>query len=136
MVLADEDVESVEDYDDGEEDDGEPRCVWLEVRAEHESVAINSLCLERLVELEVGDADRAPCEEGGNGGQVLEPCKDERWTTRGDGQVCEAGDEDREDDAPVWDTGLAAAEKEAWSLLVLCKGEKITGSGVEESVRR
>ena len=62
VVLANEDIETIEDDDHGEVPECEPRSVWLEARPKHESVAVNSLSLERLVELDVGDADRAPCE--------------------------------------------------------------------------
>lgn len=134
MVLANEDIESVEDDDHGEVEEGKPCSVWLETTLEDKSVAVNSLRLERLVELDVGDANRAPCEKGGDGDQVLEPTENSCRATRANRQVCQAGDGGCDGDAPVWDTGFAAAEEESWSLSVLCKGEEVTGSGVEEGV--
>lgn len=80
VMLANKDIKSVEDDDHSEVEEGEPRSVWLEVRPEHESVTVNSLSLERLMKLDVGNADRAPCEEGSDGGQVLEPAEDDGWT--------------------------------------------------------
>lgn len=76
MVLSNEDVESVEDDDDGEVREREPSGIWLELALEHERVAVHSLGLECLVELDVREADRAPGEERGDGGQVLEPAED------------------------------------------------------------
>lgn len=70
------DVEAVEEDDDGEEDEGEPGGVGLEGGLEDESVAVDALCLEGFVELDVGDADADPAEEGGDCGQVLEPGED------------------------------------------------------------
>ena len=104
------------------------------MRFKHESVAINSLSLERLVELDVGDTNRGPCEQGSNRGQVLEPAEDNRWAARADGEICEPGDRASDDDTVVWDTSLAAAEKEAWGLLILSKSEEVTRSSVQESV--
>lgn len=71
MVLASKYFKSVEDDDEGEIKESEPSGVWLEMALEDESVAVNTLCFERLIELDVGEADGTPCEERGDGGQVL-----------------------------------------------------------------
>jgi hypothetical protein len=136
VVLANKDIKAVEENDDGEVDEGEPGGVWLETTLEDKSVAINSLRLERLVEPYIGEADRAPCEKGGDGDQVLEPTEDCRRATGANGQVCQSGDGGCDGDAPVWDTGFAAVEEESWSLSVLSKSEEVAGSGVEEGVGR
>lgn len=88
VVLANKDVESVEENDHGEVEEGEPCSVWLEMTLEDKSVAVDPLRLERLMELDVGDADRAPCEEGGDCDQVLEPAEDGCRAARSDRQVC------------------------------------------------
>jgi hypothetical protein len=134
VMLSNKHVEAVEEDDHDEVDQGEPGSVWLEMTLEDKSVAVNPLGFEGLVELEIGNADRAPGEEGGNGSQVLEPCENNRWATRADGKEGKEGDRGGDQDTPVWDTGLAAAEKEAWSLFILGKSKEITGSGVQEGV--
>lgn len=78
-----EGVEAVEDDDDGEEGESAPGNVGLEGGSEHQGLAIDALGLEGLVELDVGDADRAPGEEAGDGGKVLEPF--ERFVGAGGG---------------------------------------------------
>lgn len=57
MVLTNEDVETIEHNDQGEVGESKPGSVWLEVALEYESVAVNSLCIERLVELDIRKAD-------------------------------------------------------------------------------
>lgn len=57
-----EDVEAVEQDDDGKEDEGEPGRVWLEGRSEDEGAAVDALGLERGVETNVGDGDGHPGE--------------------------------------------------------------------------
>ena len=69
-------VKTVEEGDGGEEDEREPGSVGLEWRPEDESVAVDTLGLEGGVKFDVGDADRHPGEETGDGGQVLEPGED------------------------------------------------------------
>ncbi len=136
VVFANKDIKAVEDDDDGKVYECKPSCEWLELAPENESIAVNSLSFERFVELQVRYADGAPCEEGCNGGQVLEPVEHNGWATRVDGQVCKPGNGSCNADAPVWNTGLATAEKEAWGLLILSKSEEISRSGVQERVRR
>ena len=82
MVLTNEDIEAVKDDDESEVGEGEPCSIWLELALEDESVTVYTLGIERLVELDVGYADRAPCEERGDSGQVLEPIEDYGWATR------------------------------------------------------
>ena len=136
VVLANEDIKSIEENDDGKVEEGKPCSVWLETTLEDKGVAVNSLRLERLVELNIGQADRAPCEKGGDGDQILEPSENGCRATGSNGQVCQAGDGGRDCDTPVWDTSVATAKEESWSLFVLGKSEEVTGSGVEESVGR
>lgn len=57
MMLTNEYIKTVEENDDGKVDEREPSSVRLEVTLEDKCVAINALCLERLVELEVSDTD-------------------------------------------------------------------------------
>ncbi len=76
------DIEAVEDDDNGEEEEGGIREVWLEWRLEDKGIAVNALSLEGLVELDIRNADTAPGEETGDGCQVLEPGEDD---------VCTAG---------------------------------------------
>jgi hypothetical protein len=71
-----EDSKAVEEDDQTKVDQGEPSKVWLIRRPEHQSLAINTLRNESLAELDVGNANAAPGEELGNGGEVLEPQKD------------------------------------------------------------
>ena len=98
-----EDVEAVEDDDEGEEDEGGPGGVGLEGRLEDQRVAVDALRLERLVELDVRDADRAPREERRDRRQVLEPGEDHVRPRRA-GHVRQERDGGRDADAPVRDT--------------------------------
>ena len=134
VMLANKDIEAIEDDYHSEVEKRKPRCVWLESTLEDKSVAINSLGFERFVELNVGDADRAPCEEGGNSDQILEPSENYAGPTWANREVCESGDGGCDGDTPVGNAGFAAAEKETWCLFVLGKSEEVTRSSVKESV--
>lgn len=89
MMLADEDVEAIEEDDEGEEDQGGPGRIGLEPGLEHKGITINTLRFQCVIELDVGYADRAPGKQAGNGSQVLEPGKHLGWTARLDGEVRE-----------------------------------------------
>ena len=97
-----EDIETVEDGDYGEEEEGEVCGEGLEGRFENQSVAVDALSFQSLVELDVGDRDAHPGEEVGDGGQVLEPLED-NVSARRAGQVCQEGDGRGNDDAVYWD---------------------------------
>ena len=66
-------VESVEQDDYREEDEGSICCVWLESGFVDEGIPVDSLCPHSLVESNIGNQDRGPREEGGDGGDILEP---------------------------------------------------------------
>lgn len=100
---AGEDVETIEQRDEGEEDEAEPCRVWLESRLEDEGVAVDTLRFECGVELDVGDGDGHPGEKIGNRGQVLEPGEDGGGAGRA-GHVSQEGDGGGDEDAVVWDT--------------------------------
>ena len=85
------DIEAVEENDDREEEEGKPREVWLEGRLKHEGIAVDSLGLERGVKFDVRDADAAPGEKTGDGGEILEPGEDNIGAA-GAGHVCQKGD--------------------------------------------
>jgi len=57
MMLTNEHIKTVEDNDEGKVYEREPSSVRLEVTLEDKCVAVNALCLERLVELEVSNTD-------------------------------------------------------------------------------
>jgi len=82
VMFAHEDIESVEDDDDGEENERSPGGIWLEFAFEYKGVSVNPLGLERVVETQIRNAYGAPGEEGRNGGQVLEPLESGRGTSR------------------------------------------------------
>lgn len=130
-----EDIEAVEDDDDGEVGEGEVCGVGLEPGAEDQVLAVNSLSDQGLAELDEGDADGHPCEEVGNGGEVLEPAED-IGCTAGHGHESDEGDGGSHHDGVVWDTGTGALEEELRGLLVLRQGEEVTRTGVEEGVGR
>lgn len=75
-------VETVQQDDYREEDDTGPCCVWLEFGFENEGVSVDSLCPQSLMESKVGNQDRNPREESGDGGQILEPLENCVGTTR------------------------------------------------------
>lgn len=128
-----EDVKPVEEGDHEEEGKGKPGEVRLERRFENEGVAVDALGFEGLVELDIGDADRHPGEEVGNGDEILEPGEN-------DGRAGRAGKEGEErdgggnHDTVVRYTGFGALEKDLWGLAVLGKGVHVAGSSVEEGV--
>jgi len=119
VVLAGENIETIEKNDDYKVEESGPGGVWLEAALEYQSVAVNSLRLEGLVELDVGDADGAPSEEGGNGRQILEPVEHDGRSTRRDREIGQAGNGGSDRYTPVWHTGLAAVKEEARGLPVL-----------------
>lgn len=82
-------MESVENDDHREIEEGEPSGVWLKLALEDKCVSVYSLGLECLVELNICDANRAPREESSNGSEVLEPFKNYRRATFLYGQVRE-----------------------------------------------
>ena len=73
VALSDEDVKTIEENDYGEIGKGEPGSEWLETTLEDQCVAVDTLSLERLVELDVRNANRAPSKERGDSSQFLEP---------------------------------------------------------------
>ena len=103
-------VEAVEEDDDGEEDQRDPREVWLEMALEDQGVAVDALSLECTVELEICNADAAPREETGNRRQVLEPLERLGGTPRPTAQIGEERDRGGDRNSKVWYTtgnGLA-----------------------------
>lgn len=68
-----EDVETVEDDDDGEEEKSSVGCVRLKGRFENKRVTVYTLCFEGFVELNVRYTYADPGEEVGDRGQILEP---------------------------------------------------------------
>lgn len=102
VIFADKDIKPIEDNNEGEVDEREPSCVWLEPGPEYKSVTVNTLCLQCLVELHICNTDRAPGEEGGNGGQVLEPVEGCGSPTAGiDGEIRETSNRGCDEDAPA-----------------------------------
>lgn len=95
------DVEAVEENDDGKEDKGGVGGVGLEGRFEDERVAVDTLRLERLVKLDVGDTDADPGEEVGDCGEVLEPLEHERRARRAT-EKGQEGNGGSNDDTVVW----------------------------------
>ncbi len=69
-------IEAVEKDDQAEEDSCCVGKVRLEGGLQGELIAIDALCLTRIVKPDVCNVDGHPGEERGNGGEVLEPLKD------------------------------------------------------------
>ncbi len=67
-MTMNEDIKSIEYNDHGEVPEGRPSQIWLERTLENKSISVNTLSIERMVELDVGETDWAPSEEGSNGG--------------------------------------------------------------------
>jgi len=132
-VAIDEDGKAIEDDDDTKVDEREPGRVWLPLGFEDEGVAVNVLRNQGIPEAQIGDANGHPCEELGNGDEVLEPQEDVVGTA-GDAQVGEKGDDGSDGYAPDGDAGICALEEDLGRLTVLGDTEEVTGSSVEESV--
>ncbi|KAM5489732.1 hypothetical protein MaudMau93_003098 [Microsporum audouinii] len=98
-----EGIEAVEEDDDGEEDEGDPGEVRLEWGLEDESVTVDTLGLEGGMEADVRNQNADPVEEGGNGGEVLEPDEDLR-RAGGGGHEGEERDGGSHTDGIDWDT--------------------------------
>lgn len=86
LIKGPKGVEAVEKSDDGEENQREPRGIWLEGGFEDQGVAVDALGLEGGVEADVGNGDGHPGEERGDGDEVLEPFEDDVGA-RGAGHV-------------------------------------------------
>lgn len=71
------------------------------------------------MESDIGNADRAPCEQARNSRQVQEPSKRVGSTAGAAAQVCDERKKRREQDTPVRHTALRAIQKHLRSLLVL-----------------
>lgn len=110
-----EDVETVEEGDYGEEEESEVCGEGLEGRFENESVAVNALSFQSLVELDVCNRDAHPGEEVGDGGQVLEPFED-NVSARGAGQVGQEGDGRGNDDAVDWDPPVSKLSRDLYIM--------------------
>jgi len=57
VMFTNKDIKSIEKDDEGEEDERNPRKIWLKWRLEDEGITVNTLSLERLVELDIGNAN-------------------------------------------------------------------------------
>lgn len=120
--------------DDGEVGKGEPGGVGLERALEHQLVAINTLRLQGVVELDVRQADGAPGEELRDRGQIVEPEEDDIGSARA-AEVGQERDDRGDADTVVWDTSLGALQEKSGRLLVLRNTEKVTRASKEEGVR-
>lgn len=136
LEAAGDGVETVEEDDQAEEDEAEPGEVRLEGGLENEGIAINALRTKGLVELDIGNANRAPGEDGADGSQVLEPRECLTGACGSGREVGEEADDCSEGDAPVRHARLGAAKQEPWRLPVLGQGEKHSRSGIQERVGR
>lgn len=103
LIERAKDVEAVEKSDDGKKDEGEVRGVGLKGRSEGEGLAIDSLGFKRCVKADIGDRNRHPGEEGGDGDKVLKPCEDDVGARRA-GHVGEERDRGGDGNAVIWDT--------------------------------
>ena len=80
-------VEAIEEDDQAKKDETHPCQIWLKGRSEDQSTTVNALRRESLVEHDVGNANRHPCEKSGNRGQVLKPSERLSSTSRASGQI-------------------------------------------------
>lgn len=128
-----EDLEAVEENDEGEVDKGRPGDIRLPLAREDHGVAVDVLGNACLAEPGVCVGNSAPSEERGDCGQVLEP-PEHLVGTSADTHVCEQGDGGRDCDSIDRYTLLVAPKKELGSLAVLGNTEEITRSGVQESI--
>jgi hypothetical protein len=80
-VTVDEDGELGEEEDERNHNDGVVGKVRLEGSTVRESGAVDTLNLGGAVETEVGEADRPPDEETGDGGHIGEPAVQGKWLT-------------------------------------------------------
>lgn len=97
-----EDIETVEEGDYGEEEEGEVCREGLEGRFKNKSIAVDALSFQCLMESDICHRNAHPGEEVGDGGQVLEPFEDDVGAS-GAGQVGQEGDGRGNDDAVNWD---------------------------------
>lgn len=127
------DCKSVEDDDDGKEDETKVSGVRLGKSLEWQSAPLNTLSLESTIKSDGGEANCAPCEQIGNGDNIGKPVEHVS-TTCGDSHEREKGDGSGDCNAVDWDTTLGAFAEEPWSLTNLCHSEEVSGSGVAKSV--
>lgn len=89
-VALGEDFPAIEENDHEEEAEGNIGGVRLEAAAEREGSAVDALCMESFLEVQVRNQNGRPSQETGDCGQSLEPAKDNSGTTR-DSHVSQAG---------------------------------------------
>lgn len=130
-----EDLEAVEEDDERKVGKRHPGEVRLPLALEDHRVAVDILSETGLVETGEGVANRAPCEERGNCGQVLEPREDLVGASTHT-HVRKQRDGGRNGDAVDWHTALVALEKELGRLLVLSDTEEVSGAGIQEGIAR
>lgn len=123
-----EDVEAVEDCDDGEEDEGEPCRVRLERGSEDQGASIDILGFKSSVEFDVGDRDGHPGEEVRDGGEVLEPLEDDVGA-RGARHVRQKGYSSCDNDTIIWNPPPRTLQEKPWRLSVLCQCVKVPRTG-------
>jgi hypothetical protein len=128
-----EDFPAVEHDDDDEEDQRGVGGEGLEPGVEGPVCARDSLGVAGFAEAEEGDEDGDPGEEGGDGRERLEPSEDVIGARR-DGHVGEQADGGCDQYTVDWHTGLGAGQEDLGSLPVLCQGEEITRTGVQERI--
>ena len=114
----------------GEKGERAPGEVRLQRRLEDEvSVAVNALDEQGAAEAQVSDADAAPGEELGDGGQVDEPAKDIVVGASGHGHIGQQRDGSGQGDAVVGHARLGACEQEARAVAVLGATKQVAGPG-------
>lgn len=126
MMLSNKDMETIQEDNDTEVSQSSIRSIRLESTLERQSVPVNTLCLQRMVESDISNTDTTPCKQERHGCQVLEPSEDDCWTTFADREVCEQRDGGCDSDAVDGDPLLGATKQELWCMTILGKGEEVS----------
>lgn len=126
MMLSNKHMEPVEEDNNTEVSQSSISSIGLESTLERQSIPINTLRLQCMIEPDISNTDTAPSKQKRNSGQVLEPSKDDGWSSLTDREICEQRDGGRDGDAVDGDPLLGAAKQDLRCVAVLSKGEEVS----------
>lgn len=131
-----ENIEAVDQSQEGEEDNRCPGSVWLHPGPVRDLVGVcDALEIASLAETEEGDATADPGDETRCVGKVDEPVEDD-GTTACDIEVCKRAEERRRCDCHIRNALLCALGEDLWSVAGDCEGEEGARGHVQEGVSR
>ena len=117
--------------DDGESDEAVPREVGLEWSLVWEGISRQSLLLQTVKETEVGEEDTPPCDDTGNGGDIVQPVENGH---SGLSSGVEVGEESKcasDQNTPDWQSFLRTSSEDSGDLSVECQSVECSTGSIE-----